>query len=66
MNVILYTTDCPKCVVLKRKLDEAGIQYDENHDVGEMIALGMTAAPMLSVNGELMEFSDAIHWANEQ
>ena len=37
MKVILYSTGCPKCRVLKTKLDKKNINYIENNDVEEMI-----------------------------
>lgn len=64
-SVIFYTTGCPKCAILKKKLDTAHIPYTENRDVDEMQALGMTEAPALSVSGELMSFSDSVRWVNE-
>ena len=64
-SVIFYTTGCPKCAILKRKLDAAHIPYTENRDVDEMQALGMTEAPALSVGGELMSFGDSVRWVNE-
>lgn len=64
-SVIFYTTGCPKCAILKKKLDTAHIPYTENRDVDEMQALGMTEAPALSVGGELMSFSDSVRWVNE-
>ena len=65
MNV-LYSTGCPKCKVLKAKLDKAGISYEENDSVEEMQALGMLSAPALSVDGVLYDFSAAAKWADEQ
>lgn len=64
-SVIFYTTGCPKCAILKRKLDAAHIPYTENRDVDEMQALGMTEAPALSVGGELMSFGDSVRWVND-
>ena len=32
----LYTTHCPKCEVLKEKLDGKHLQYDEINDVATM------------------------------
>ena len=60
--VVLYSTGCPKCGVLKKKLNERGIQYQENTTVEEMLALGITSVPVLCVDGELMEFTDAVRW----
>jgi hypothetical protein len=61
-NVILYSTGCPKCQVLKKKLDAAGITYSVNTDVDEMLALGIKSAPMLEADGNLMDFPKANAW----
>jgi len=58
--VILYSTGCPKCKVLKKKLDEAGLQYTENNSVDEMLGLGITEVPMLSIDGKLYNFIQAV------
>jgi len=64
-EIILYSTGCPKCSVLTKKLNAAGISFTEKTDVDEMLALGIKAAPVLSVNGELMDFSEANQWVNQ-
>ena len=33
MNVILYSTHCPKCCVLEKKLKQKNISYDEVNDI---------------------------------
>ena len=48
------------------KLAAKGIQFDENNSVDEMLAEGMTQAPMLVVNGEKMDFINAVSWVDEQ
>lgn len=65
-GVILFSTGCPKCSVLKKKLDKAGITYQENNDVDEMLALGFTQAPILMVGGDTMGFAEAVQWVNAQ
>lgn len=65
-NVILHTTGCAKCKVLKKKLDDAGVKYDVNEDVSKMRALGLLSAPALSVDGMIMDFSAACRWADDQ
>lgn len=62
MEAILYSTGCPKCTILKRKLDEKGIRYTENNDVDEMVAMGLTQAPALEIDGEVLDFSSAVEW----
>ena len=63
---ILYSTGCPKCEVLKKKLAEKGIQYTENNSVDEMLNLGIEAIPVLKVNDRLLDFKEAIDWVNKQ
>jgi glutaredoxin len=65
-NIILYSTGCPKCNILKKKLTEKNIDYIENKDIKEMIALGIDHVPVLVVDGEKMEFGKANQWINEQ
>ncbi len=66
MDVILYSTNCPKCKVLEKKLDSTGINYKIITDEGLMISKGFTSAPMLEVDGLLMDFGNAVRWAKEQ
>ena len=65
-SIILYTTHCPKCNILKSKLDEKGIIYHEVEDIETMKELGISAVPVLSVNGILKEFKAAVDWVNQQ
>lgn len=64
--ITLYSTGCPKCKVLKKKLDEKGIKYTVNLSVEEMTALGITQVPVLCVNGKLLQFKQAVDWVNMQ
>jgi len=64
--ITLYSTDCPQCKVLKKKLETKGILYQENGSVTEMMSLGITQVPVLGVDGELLGFSEANAWINQQ
>lgn len=66
MNVILYSTGCPKCKILKKKLVEKKIDYTENQNVEEMIALGTNQVPVLKIDGTVMKFKEAIEWVNSR
>lgn len=66
MDVVLYSTGCPKCKVLTNKLNEKGIEFTENNSVEQMTTLGITQVPVLSVDGQLMQFADAVKWVNLQ
>ena len=65
-EIVLYSTGCPKCTVLEKKLTDKGVSYAINRDVDEMINIGIESIPVLKVNGELLNFADAIKWVNEQ
>lgn len=64
--VKLYTTHCPQCKVLETKLERAGIEYIWNDDVSLMAEMGFKSVPVLEVDGEYLNFSQAIKWVNEQ
>ena len=65
-NIILYTTHCPKCNILKAKLDEKNISYTEIDNIGRMKELGITSVPVMSINGSFFEFKAAVDWVNQQ
>ena len=65
-NVILYEHGCPRCKVLKLKLDQKGIHYQRVTDVEVMKAKGFNEAPKLEVNGVVMNFKEASEWIKEQ
>lgn len=66
MSVILYTTHCPKCIVLEKKLKSKNIEYTENTDTDLMISKGFLSTPMLEVDGNIMDFKAANTWINER
>jgi glutaredoxin len=65
-KVILYEHGCPRCKVLKSKLDQSGIVYEIVNDIDIMTAKGFSEAPKLEVNGTVMDFKEAIKWIGEQ
>ena len=66
MQVILYSTGCPKCSILKKQLNDKNIDYEEGNDEKTMLSLGLDSVPILSVDGELLEFTQANNWINER
>lgn len=65
-EVVLYSTGCPRCNVLKQKLDSKGITFTEDSDVDKMLSMNITQVPVLEVDGKRMEFVEANSWINEQ
>ena len=66
MKVTLYTTHCPKCNVLTKKMKQMGIPYTECVDVDIMRSMGITTVPVLEVDNNIMNFSEANAWINAQ
>ena len=64
MRVIFYSTHCPKCNVLKKKLEQKNVAYEEVNDVDVMTQKGFMQAPMLEVDDKVMNFSEATNWIN--
>lgn len=57
--ITLYTIGCPKCNVLEIKLNKKNIPYEKVTDIEVMKDLGITSAPVLKVENDLLQFSDA-------
>ena len=65
--ITIYTTaTCPKCRILKKKLEDKNIPYVEFTDEEEMQRMGILAVPLMSVDGEFMDFVKAIQYVNER
>ena len=65
-KVILYEHGCPRCKVLKSKLDQSGIEYETVNDVEVMKAKGFNEAPKLEVGDVIYGFKEAIDWLKGQ
>lgn len=66
MEVILYSTHCPRCTVLEAKLKASNIKYVEVNDVDKMTALGICSVPVLSVDNKLFNFTESLSWIKQQ
>lgn len=62
MEIKLYSTGCPKCTILKKKMDEKGIDYEIISDVDLMQKNGFMTLPILEVDEKVMDFGKAIKW----
>lgn len=65
MEVVFYSTHCPRCRALEMLLKKAKIEYTEKNDVNEMLSLGLSSAPGLSVDGKMMGFAESMAWIKE-
>ena len=66
MKIVLHSTHCPKCNVLKAKLNKNNINFEENNDIELMMQKGFTTAPVLEIDGVAYGFKEAVKWIGEQ
>lgn len=68
MSIILYTIDCPKCLILEKKLEAKNIEYLKVSDIDIINAKGFgdSSFPILEVDGFVMNYKTAIQWVNNQ
>ena len=64
MKITLYSTHCPKCSVLEKKLKTKNIEYEEINDIEIMKEKGYLTVPVLEVDGASMNYKEANDWIN--
>ena len=63
-KIILYSNNCPRCKILKKKLDDNKINYEIIDDVDTMIDKGLSTVPVIEINGRMLDFKEAVEWVN--
>lgn len=65
--MILYTTTtCPRCNVVKVKMNQANLSYEVSTDIEQMEKLKIKQVPMLQLDdGTLLDFSGIINYLKE-
>lgn len=63
--MILFSNGCPKCKILKQKLDQKNVVYEECNDMDVMLSKGFMSMPILEVNGEIKDYLNAVNWLKE-
>lgn len=59
-NYVLYTTHCPKCNVLYKKMNDKGINFETCEDIELLIEKGFMSAPILFDGKKYYTFSEAM------
>lgn len=63
-KLILYSTGCSKCKILKDKMDKKDLDYIIVSDIDEIRKVGRSV-PLLSVDGVVYDFRRAIEWIKD-
>lgn len=58
----LYSTGCPNCLVLEKKLKEKGLDYEKIDDINQIQELGFRSVPVLVDDEKIMDFISAIKY----
>ena len=66
MKIVLFSTKCPRCNVLEKKLQQKNISYEEVNNIEIMEEKGFLSVPVLEVDGTSMDFKVANDWINSQ
>ena len=66
--ITVYTSPtCGKCKVLKAKLAQKEIPYQESQDVAKMESLGIQSLPAMELDsGKLLTFGEALQYISER
>ena len=62
--VVLYSTHCPRCCMIEKKLRNKGIEFELFDDANAMLEKGFKEVPKLEVDGKLMDFKEANECVN--
>lgn len=66
-SITLYSTDCSKCKILEKKLNERDVYFTKvsgNEAVEEIKKAGFLEAPVMKINDKYLPFKDAVDWVN--
>ena len=66
MEVIMYSTNCPRCKTMAMQMDKKKLSYAVCTDVAEMESLGIHSVPALCVDGKVMTYEKSMQWIAEQ
>ena len=63
-KITLYSTGCPMCTVLEKKMKAKKIAYEVCSDTTEMTKMGFNRVPVLTVGDVVLYFEDAVKYIN--
>ena len=59
----LYSTHCPKCIVLEKKLNSKNIEFnikDREEDINYLIENNFMSVPILEIDNNFYTFEEAV------
>lgn len=71
-DITVYISDkCPKCNILKIKLNNKGIKYQEKiaskEEINDILkTTNIMSLPILKIDDKYLDFTEANNWVNNQ
>ena len=65
MIIKLYSNGCPRCKILKQKLDLQKISYTISDNLDELTSKGIASLPVLDIDTKIMDFYESVKWIKE-
>lgn len=67
-SIELYSTHCPKCIMLESQLKSKKIKYKliTEFNIEDIKAKGFLSMPVLNVDGNFMDFNEAVKWVKKR
>lgn len=64
-KMTLYTTHCPKCTILEKKLKAKNLQFEICEDPTAMQEKGIESVPVLEMSdGTMLDYFSAVKYVN--
>ena len=58
--IILYSTGCPKCNILWRRLTNDKIEFTVSNDINKLVEMGFQNAPILQIDDNFIDYVGAM------
>ena len=58
--ITLYSTGCPKCSILEKRLTNDGISFNVSNNIDELINMGFQNAPVLQIDDNFIDYTNAM------
>lgn len=58
--ITLYSTGCPKCNILERRLTNDKIEFTVSNDIDKLVEMGFQNAPILQIDDNFIDYASAM------
>ena len=58
--ITLYSTGCPNCNILGRRLTNDKIEFTVSNDIDKLVEMGFQNAPILQIDDNFIDYAGAM------